>query len=49
MDWADLDLPYLLIRPLTNLQFKEGLRICYSDTERQAQPPLQKLISNPFR
>ena len=25
MDWADLDLPYLLIRPLTNLQFKEGL------------------------
>ena len=30
MDWADLYLPCLLIRPLTNLQFKEGLRISYS-------------------
>ena len=27
MDWANLGLPCLLVRPLTNLQFKEGLRI----------------------
>ena len=27
MDWANLGLLCLLVRPLTNLQFKEGLRI----------------------
>ena len=27
MDWANLGLPCLLVRPLTELQFKEGLRI----------------------
>ena len=30
MDWANLGLPCLLVRPLTNLQFKEGLRIPYT-------------------
>ena len=30
MDWANLGLPCLLVRPLTNLQFEEGLRISYS-------------------
>ena len=29
MDWADWGLPGLLVRPLTNLQSKEGLRIPY--------------------
>ena len=29
MDWANLGLPCLLVRPLTNLQSKEGLRIPY--------------------
>ena len=29
MDWANLGLPCLLVRPHTNIQFKEGLRIPY--------------------
>ena len=29
MDWANLGRPCLLVRPLTNQQFKEGLRIPY--------------------
>ena len=30
MDWANSGLPCLLVRPLTNLQIKEGLRVPYS-------------------
>ena len=41
MDWANLGLPCLLVRPLTNLQFKEGLRIPY-------WYELQRISGRPF-